>query len=78
MDPKSQRSFVTSVVSHLQKSLRAYDGKDPEALVKTLEEATSMIKFVSGGKKKVHQKRGRKKKVAGTPPASETPAAEST
>lgn len=75
MDAKAQRVFIGNVVAHLQKTLRAYDGKDPEGLLKSMDESARMIKFVSGGKKKPQLKRGKKKKAA---PVVEAPAAEST
>jgi hypothetical protein len=79
MDAKAQRAFVDKVVGHLQKTLRSHDVKDTEGLLKSLDDAASMIKFVTGGKNKRQQKRGRKKKVApADAPAAETPAVAST
>lgn len=63
MDEKTQRLVAGSVVQHLQRTLRDYNGKDVDALVSSLEEATNMIKFVSTGKKK--KKRAPKKKAKG-------------
>jgi hypothetical protein len=78
LDAKPQRMFINNVVVHLQKALREYDGKDPEGLLKTMDDATNMIKFVLKGKKKTQQKRGKKKKTDKAAEPSTPPVVSST
>ena len=62
MDVKTSRMFVKGVVVHLQKSLRSYDDKDTDALVKTINEHLRMIEMVAVVKKSIPKKKKSKSK----------------
>jgi len=67
IDVKSSRAFVKAVTNHLQKLLRADEGKDPVALVTEIDRCVSMIKFAaSTNKQKKKSKKAKKKAAAGS------------
>ena len=86
MDVKTSRVCVKNIVVHLQKTLRAYDEKNPKALSDDLIAHSRMIEMVMATKKLVPKKKAGKGKgkasdfieidVASPPGAVVDPAAE--
>lgn len=57
MDSKTSKMFVNGMVLHLQKDLRSYDGKDPEVLIRILNEYTTLFQRAMSVTKKTKKKK---------------------